>query len=116
MRIENQTRETVLATDAIAANTSQKRRTGLLKHSSLPKGEALWIVPCEGVHSFFMKFAIDVVYLNKKRQVLKIVPNWRPWRVSMCIRAHSVLELPAGMAEETQTQRGDQLLFIKNGA
>jgi len=93
------------------ANTSGKRRTGLLKHTSLPKGEGLWIAPCEAVHSFWMKFAIDVLYLNKKKKVLKVRKNMVPWRLSACLRAHSVLELPAGMAEETGTQPGDQLEF-----
>jgi uncharacterized membrane protein (UPF0127 family) len=95
----------------VKANTSEKRRTGLLKHESLPKGEALWIAPCEAVHSFWMKFAIDVIYLNKHKRVLKIRRNMVPWRISGCLTAHSVLEVPAGMAEETRTERGDQLVF-----
>lgn len=93
------------------ANTSETRRTGLLHHESLPRGEGLWIAPCEAVHSFWMKFSIDVLYLNKKKQVVKIRDNMVPWRLSACFRAHSVLELPAGMAAETQTAPGDQLKF-----
>jgi uncharacterized protein len=111
MRIENSTRNTFLATNATMANTSEKRRQGLLKHDSLPRGEGLYIVPCEGVHSFFMKFSIDVLYLDRKKKVVKIVPGWKPWRISLCLRAHGVLELPAGTAEETATQPGDQLVF-----
>jgi uncharacterized membrane protein (UPF0127 family) len=95
------------------ADTSQKRRTGLLKHDRLPKGEGLWIVPCEGVHTFGMKFAIDVLYLNKKRIVIKLRPNMVQRRVSFCLTAHSVLELPAGMIHTTGTQRGDQLELEK---
>ncbi len=111
MRVTNITKNTVLAETAVKANTSEKRRTGLLKHESMPKGEALWIVPCEAVHSFWMKFAIDVIYLSKKKRVLKIRKNMVPWRISGCLAAHSVLEVPAGMAEETRTERGDQLEF-----
>jgi len=114
MRVRNVTRETELANRALAANTSALRKTGLLKHTSLPEGEGLWITPCEGVHTFFMKFAIDVLYLNKKKEVVKIRPNMPKSRLSLCLKAHSVLELPAGMAAKTGTQVGDQLEFEKN--
>ncbi len=114
MRVKNTTRNTVLAEKTGVANTSAKRRQGLLKHSSLPKGEALWIAPCEAVHSFWMKFPIDVVYLNKQKKVLKVRHNLVPWRLSACLLAHSVLELPAGMAAETLTSKGDQLEFDRD--
>ena len=104
-------RGTVLAERALVADTSEKRRTGLLKHSSLPEGEGLWIVPCEGVHTFGMKFPIDVLYLSKKKVVLKARPNMVRSRISFCLRAHSVLELPAGMIAQTGTTPGDQLDF-----
>jgi hypothetical protein len=58
-----------------------------------------------------MKFAIDVVYLDRNKRVRKVTPGLRPWRLSGCLPAHSVLELPAGTAAETGTQRGDQLVF-----
>lgn len=107
--IRNLTRQTTVADRAILANTSATRRTGLLKHESLQDGEGLLIVPCEGVHTFGMKFAIDVLYLNKKRVVLKIKPEMPRRRMSFCLSAHSVLELPAGMAARTGTVVGDQL-------
>lgn len=103
----------VLADAADVADTSAKRRTGLLKHSGLAPGEGLWITPCESVHSFFMKFTIDVLYLDRKHRVRKVRPEMVPWRISGCITAHSVLELPAGTIERTGTQAGDQL-EIKN--
>lgn len=111
MRVVNLTRNTVLAETADVADTSAKRRTGLLKHDCLRKGEGLWIAPCEAVHTFGMKFPIDVVYLNRKKKVLKIRSSMKQRRVSACLRAHSVLELPAGMAAETDTVMGDQLEF-----
>ena len=64
------------------ADTSAKRRTGLLKHTGLVSGEGLWISPCEGVHTFCMKFTIDVVYLNRKKQVVKMRPNMVKRRLS----------------------------------
>jgi uncharacterized membrane protein (UPF0127 family) len=112
-RISNQTRNTVLATAADIADTSEKRRTGLLKHQSLEPGAGLWISPCESVHTFFMKFAIDLVYLDKHKKVRKVRHAVPPWRLSACLMAHSVLELPAGVARNTGTQPGDQLVFDK---
>ena len=112
-RVTNQTRNTVLATAADVADTSAKRRTGLLKHQRLEPGEGLWISPCESVHTFFMKFAIDLVYLDKHKKVRKVRHAVPPWRLSACLMAHSVLELPAGIAASTGTQAGDQLVFDK---
>ena len=109
--IRNQTRNTVLAHRADIADTSAKRRTGLLKHDCLEAGAGLWIVPCESVHTFFMKFPIDLVYLDHQRTVRKVRANVAPWRVSACLKAHSVLELPAGTVARTGTCPGDQLVF-----
>ena len=109
----NETRGHVLADRANVADTSAKRRTGLLKHTGLAPGEGLWIVPCESVHTFFMKFRIDVLFLNKKRKVLKIRPSMKKWRIAGSLLAHSVLELPAGTAERTGTRKGDQLQLEK---
>ena len=81
----------------------------MLGHQSLEHGEGLWIVPSESVHSFGMKFPIDVIYLDRQRRVRKIRDTMVPWRVSADLWAHSVLELPAGTAARTQTQPGDQL-------
>jgi uncharacterized membrane protein (UPF0127 family) len=103
----------MLADRADVADTSAKRRTGLLKHKGLDPGEGLWIVPCEGVHTFAMKFAIDVVFLNRKHKILKIRPNMVRSRIALSLLAHSVLELPAGTLEQTGTERGDQLEFEK---
>jgi uncharacterized protein len=109
MRVRNLTRGTELGDRIAVAETSQARRTGLLKHTGLDQGEGLWIVPSEGVHCFGMKFDIDVLFLSKKRQVLKVRPRMGRRAISLCLRAHSVLELPAGAIEATATQVGDQL-------
>jgi len=95
------------------ADTSSKRRTGLLKHAGLAKGQGLWIVPCEAIHCFGMKFSIDVLFLNKKRKVLKVRKDMGRWGIALCLRAHSVLELPAGTIAATGTQPGDELELIK---
>ena len=95
------------------AASSEARRVGLLKHRKLETGCGLWIVPCESIHMFFMKFAIDVVYVDKKRRVRKLVENLRPWRVSACLAAHSVVELPVGVIRNSETKKGDQLEFVE---
>ena len=93
------------------ADTSSKRRVGLLKHERLEPGHGLWITPCESVHTFFMKFPIDLVYLDKKRKVRKVRNAVPAWRLSACLSAHSILELPAGTVEKTGTQAGDELVI-----
>ena len=113
IEVRNLTRDVVLADAAEIADSSAKRRTGLLKHTGLAPGEGLWIVPCESVHSFFMKFTIDVIYLDRKHRVKKVRSEMVPWRISGCITAHSVLELPAGTISRTGTQKGDQLEIKK---
>jgi hypothetical protein len=109
MLVRNETRSSVLADAAEIADTAAKRRHGLLGRDSLSNGQALWIVPCEGVHTWFMRFPIDVLYLDRKNKVRKVRRVMRPWRVSICLLAHSVLELPVGIIEQTGTQPGDQL-------
>lgn len=113
--MRNQTRKTVLAEKAELADTSATRRVGLLKHSRLEPGEGLWIVPCESVHTFFMKFPIDLVYLDKRKKVKKVRHAVPAWRLSACLFAHSVLELPAGTARQSGTVAGDELAIEKLG-
>ena len=111
LRINNPFRDTTLADRALIADSSKTRKIGLLKHSQLERGEGLWITPCEGVHTVGMKFPIDVLFLDKKRKVVKIRAAMQRWRMAACFRAHSVLELPSGTAAATQTTAGDQLEF-----
>ena len=111
MLVQNETRHSVLAELADVADTSAKRRKGLLGRDSLPTGHGLWIVPCESVHTYGMRFPIDVLYLDRKKRVRKLRRAMLPWRLSLCLSAHSVLELPAGTIEQTKTQPGDQLVL-----
>ena len=109
IRVLNVTRNTQLAQNAQLAGDGRHRRKGLLGRECLPDGEGLWIVPCEAVHTFWMRFPIDLVYLNRRHQVVKIRTDVRPWRLSGSLRAHSVLELPAGTIRKSQTMPGDLL-------
>lgn len=112
-RVRNVTRGTSIGDEIRTAATSAERRTGLLKHNKLDEGAGLWIVPCEAVHTFFMKFAIDLIYLDKKRRVRGTVRALPPWRISMCLPAHSVIELPPGTIDRSGTAKGDELELIE---
>ena len=108
-QVTNKTRDSVLATRLTLAGTPQTRGKGLLGRDSLAPGEGLWIVPCQAIHMFFMRFSIDLVYIDRRKRVRKVTSSITPWRISACLTAHSVLELPAGIVRETGTRRGDLL-------
>jgi uncharacterized membrane protein (UPF0127 family) len=112
LRVLNVTRGTVLATRLEAARTGPARRKGLLGREGLLPGEGLWIVPCESVHTFFMRFPIDLVYLDRKNCIRKVRSAVGPWRASACLAAHSILELPAGTVRETRTERWDTVEIV----
>ena len=102
----------VIADRIAVAATRQTRRTGLLKHTSLPAGEGLWIVPCRGVHTFGMKFAIDVVALDDAGRVIDVVQEMKPRRIRLPRRGTAgILELPAGWLARTGTQIGHRIEF-----
>ena len=111
MRVWNETRGITLGDQIRVADTSVTRRKGLLDCTTLARGEGLWIVPCEAIHTFLMKFPIDVAFLTREREVVKIRHNVGNRRIAFCLRAHSVLELPAGLLRETATSEGDRLRF-----
>jgi uncharacterized membrane protein (UPF0127 family) len=111
MKISNVTRQVVLADRVEVADHGATRRKGLLGRDGLPTGEGLWIVPCESVHTFGMKFPIDLVYLDRNKKVKKVVHAVPPWRLSACLLAHSVVELVSGTVLRTQTNPGDMLEF-----
>lgn len=113
LRIRNLTRGTLVADRAAIADTGQARRTGLLKHAGLAPGEGLWIVPCEAIHTFGMKFPIDVAFVDRERRVRKVRIDMGRRRVAACLLAAGVLELPAGQLAATKTEAGDQLEFEK---
>jgi uncharacterized protein len=102
----------VLASDLRVAETLFTRCKGLLGRESLPPGEGLLIRPCLAVHTFLMKFPIDVVFLDKENRVLKAVRDLQPHRISsIVIFSAGVIELPAGTLWETGTEIGNQLVI-----
>ncbi len=108
-QVTNRTRNSALATRLSLADTPQTRDRGLLGRDGLAPGEGLWIIPCQAIHMFFMRFSIDLIYIDRQKRVRKVKSNIAPWRISTCFTAHSVLELPVGIVRETGTRRGDLL-------
>ena len=89
------------------------RLVGLIGAPELPAGEALVLEGCRAVHTCFMRFNIDVAFLNEKGRVLKILVNLRPCRFPRPVPgAFQVVELPAGTLSRTGTLPGDTLVFL----
>jgi hypothetical protein len=87
----------VLAERVTRADDAASRSKGLLGRESLAEDEGMWIVPCPMIHTFFMKFPIDVLFLKRDLRVARVIENLKPWRLSPWVfSAHSVLELQGG--------------------
>lgn len=112
IKVVNQTREKLLASQGLVADTFVSRFVGLMGKKDLPFGSALHISPCNSIHTFFMKIPIDAVFLDKQLKVVKVCSAMVPWRISsIYFGAHSVLELPSGTSSASGTVEGDQLVF-----
>jgi uncharacterized membrane protein (UPF0127 family) len=98
-----------VARTLLTAFDSASRRRGLLAHDSLPEGTALIIAPSNAVHTFSMRFAIDVAFVAKDGHVVKVRSAVKPWRVAAAWRAFAVVELAAGALETSGTRAGDVL-------
>jgi len=110
--VRNRTRGATLASNVRLADTPAARRTGLLKHDRLEAGEGLWIYPTQAIHTFGMKFPIDVVFIDKQMRVRRVYQNLAPYRLTTLVwSAQSVLELPSGSLAGTKTEIGDELQF-----
>ena len=98
-----------VAEHLVPAFDSKSRRIGLLKHESLPEDEALVLAPASAIHTFFMKFEIDVAFLAKDGTVLKIRPHMGPGRMAARMGAFAVVELAGGILERARVAVGDRL-------
>lgn len=106
----NSLNEKILSQNLIIADTLWSRMKGLLGHTQLSDGEMMWIHRCNSIHTFFMRFSIDCVFLNRDFQVCSIHPNVSPWRIIWpSLKAHSVIEMAAGQAAKLGIQKGDKL-------
>lgn len=102
-----------MAEDVIIADSLFRRMKGLLGRKSLDKKEAIVLRPCNSVHTFFMRFPIDVLFIDGKNKVVKCLPCLKPFRFSRVYwRAYLAVELSCGVIQSTATQEGDSLTFI----
>jgi len=108
MEVLNTTKGILLADKAIFAETLWKRLVGLLGREGLGEGEALVIRPCSGIHTFFMRFPIDVIFLDRDSRVRKVIRSMQPFRLSSLVfGAREVIELPSGTIFASHTEVGD---------
>ncbi|OFZ31805.1 MAG: hypothetical protein A2622_03580 [Bdellovibrionales bacterium RIFCSPHIGHO2_01_FULL_40_29] len=95
------------------AETFWQRGRGLLGRKSLSSTQAMWIQRTNNIHTFFMKFSIDCIFVNRKLEIVKIVSSIPPFRlVGPYWKAQSVIETSAGFAKEKNLQVGDQLYVV----
>jgi len=111
----NETRQTVVSNAVSRADTFMTRLTGLLGREQMAEGESLWIVPCRGIHTMGMRFAIDALFLDKEHRVVAMREKMSPWRSTRFVQgAVSVLEVPSGMAGRARVSVGDQIAFVES--
>lgn len=100
----------LVAHDVEAALDSRSRRRGLLGRDGLQDGQALILAPCGAIHTFGMRFPIDVVFVARDGRVLKIVERLAAWRIAASLRALATVELAAGRARRVGLTEGDRLV------
>lgn len=112
MKVINKTKNKVVCNNCSLADTFITRVVGLIGRKELKKDEGLVITKCRSIHSFFMKFPICAIFIDRDGKVVKILDNFKPYRVSgYYYKADKVIELPAGKAAETKTEIGDTIVF-----
>jgi len=113
MKIVNLRGNEVIAEKVRIADTFFSRLIGLLNRRSLEKGEALILTPSSSIHSFFMRFAIDVLFLDKNGRIIKILPSFKPFRLSrVYFNSRTVIELPENTLQLIHVQMGDIVKII----
>ena len=108
-RLLNERTGHVIADRLLSSFDSKTRRTGLLAHDTFPRGSAMIIAPTNAIHTFFMKFAIDVLFVARDGRIVKIREAIHPWRMSAAWGGYGVIELSAGSLEQSDIRPGDRL-------
>jgi len=112
VKIINKTKNTVIAEEYICADSLLKRLKGLLGTKALKTGQALILDPCNSIHTFFMKYPIDVIFVNRDNKVVKIITSIPPFRLTgIYFSASYAIELPANTIKPTEISLGDSLLL-----
>jgi uncharacterized protein len=106
---------TVVCEHCFAADSPLARMRGLLGRKELPRGEGMLLRPAASVHTAFMRFPIDVVFVDGAGRVLDIAHSVRPWRAVACRGAKAVVELAAGECSRRDLEPGDDLVVPQRG-
>lgn len=110
--IRNKETNALIADNIGLANTMITRFVGLMNKKKLEDNEGILLTPCSSIHMMFMKFPLDIVFLDKKNKVIKIIENIKPWKISPVVfMAQSVLELPSGTVSKIGLKINDILDF-----
>lgn len=115
LRLVNSRSGQLLAHSLIGAFDSASRRTGLLGKDGLGEGHALIIAPTNGIHTFFMRFSIDVAFVRRDGYVVAVRHALKPWRLAVALGAYAAIELPPGTLADSGTVRGDTLTITAAG-
>ena len=108
----NATKDTVVLTELNIADSFFKRFIGLLGREYLRKGEGLMLVNCKSIHTFFMRFPIDIVFININHEIIYMKENVKPWRaVNFVKKAYATIEMPAGTIKDNSISNGDMLIL-----
>lgn len=108
MIIKNLSKKTILASDGHVTKSFFERLLGLVGRKKISEGFGLVIKPCNSIHMFFMRFPIDVVFLDQENRVVYLISHLKPWRISKVVWcSQSVIELPIKAIEKTSTAIGD---------
>ena len=109
--LQNERSGLTLATALEPAFDSHSRRRGLLGRNGLDPGEAVVLAPCCAIHTLFMRFSIDVVFVRRDGVVTKVCPRVKPWRAAVALGAFAAIELAEGGTGSGATKRGDRLFL-----
>ena len=109
MKLINHRTGQVIAEQVVEARSFFARGRGLLGKKSWPETAAMWISPCNNIHTWFMQFSIDAIFVDRNLVVQALYPDLKAWKLAFAWRAHSVFELAGGRLKATPMQIGDQL-------
>jgi uncharacterized membrane protein (UPF0127 family) len=109
LELRNQRTNEIIAGRVRVADNPWTRLVGLLGKKSLPIGEALLIRPCSSVHTFFMRFRMDAIFVDRESRVLKVQHDMRPFRVAWARKSRFVIELMGGALRDLDIKPGDEL-------
>ena len=109
----NKTKNTIIVGNLLVADCFWSRLKGLMGKRDMLENDGLLIVPCNSVHSMFMRFPIDLLFLDRDLNIIKIIESFKPWKATPIFRGcHQVIELRAGVAAKKGVSANDKLVIM----